>query len=449
MKHLLHILLVLLPGTLLLAQIPIQSAGSAITITFDGPIGNTVEGQIQGTGFHPDPATSAITGQFDSDAFRVSGFSDGPLAFGGTITGTDMSNQFYRGVVAAAVTDPGIYAFNGTASPPTNLPGAAAAGRLVLIQPNGTEFNSNGEFVLRAVNNTGGTIDNLNLSADICVRNDSDNESNYSIQYSTTDVDANYQTVFTQNSGGTASGITPPIGPTIFPVICSNTGMLNLSNLNLAPNGFLYIRILGNDVGSPVGTDRDEAFFDNVSLSNVVLPVELTHFRAAVHKDGALLDWQTATELNNDYFEVQHSTNGVDFAPIGKVLGMGTTEEATDYRFLDDMPAAGTNYYRLRQVDFDGTETLTEVVTVEFAGRLPELVSFPNPTAGELTVQFGEATDADARIQVLSVAGALLQDLPVGYQFNHRLSLDDLPAGTYFVRVVDQDQVRTLSVQKR
>ena len=458
MKHLvLNFLLVLLPAGLVFAQIPIQSAGSSITISFDGPIGNTVEGEIQGTGFHPDPATSTTPGQFDSDAFRVSGFSDGSLVFGGTVTGTDGSHQLYRGVTAAAVTVPGIYAYNSTASPVTNLPAntvpgtqaGTAGGRLVLIQPSSTEFNNNGELVLRAVNNTGGVIDNLNLSADVCVRNDTDNESTYALQYATADADASYQEVFAQPTGGAAAGTTIPGGPTLFFVACANTGPQNLSNLNLAPNEFLYIRILANDTGTPVGTDRDEVYVDNITLSDVVLPVEMTYFHAAAQRDGALLNWETALELNNDYFEVQHSTDGVRFQPIGEVLGAGTTEQTTQYRFLDAAPAAGTNYYRLRQVDFDGTETLTEVVTVEYAGRRPELAAFPNPTAGELTVQFGAETDADARIQVVSAAGRLLLDAPAGHQFQHQIYLTDYPAGVYFVRVVDRNQVRTLSVQKR
>ncbi|MEM9325835.1 MAG: T9SS type A sorting domain-containing protein [Bacteroidota bacterium] len=97
----------------------------------------------------------------------------------------------------------------------------------------------------------------------------------------------------------------------------------------------------------------------------VILPVELVSFTGKAELDGVLLEWQTATEINNDRFEVHHSTDGQNFQVIGIVAGAGTTNAPRNYEFKDQNPAS-VNYYRLRQVDFDGTEEFFSIIKVDF-----------------------------------------------------------------------------------
>ncbi|MEL7148679.1 MAG: T9SS type A sorting domain-containing protein, partial [Bacteroidota bacterium] len=115
---------------------------------------------------------------------------------------------------------------------------------------------------------------------------------------------------------------------------------------------------------------------------NVPLPVELLYFEGELTNDGALLKWATASEIDNDRFEIERSVDGENFEVIGEVAGNGTTNELITYQFVDDLPVRGLNYYRMRQVDFDGDFEYSPTVlvdnrdgTVSFDARV-----FPNPT---------------------------------------------------------------------
>lgn len=97
------------------------------------------------------------------------------------------------------------------------------------------------------------------------------------------------------------------------------------------------------------------------------LPIELVVFKAEKTQDNkSLLTWVTASEVNNDYFEVQHSTDGVYFNVIGYVKGKGTTNELSTYNFTHDNPQIGVNYYKLRQVDLDGKSSYSDIRSLIF-----------------------------------------------------------------------------------
>ena len=127
--------------------------------------------------------------------------------------------------------------------------------------------------------------------------------------------------------------------------------------------------VFGSDVGGfPSNLDAGVAF-DNFTIFGEVapppLPVELLRFDGHLESVGVVLNWATATELNNDFFEVQHSMDGIEFKSIDSVQGNGTTNELIDYSFTHSSPAYGINFYRLRQVDFDGTQKYHKIVRVD------------------------------------------------------------------------------------
>ena len=95
-----------------------------------------------------------------------------------------------------------------------------------------------------------------------------------------------------------------------------------------------------------------------------VFPVELMSFTAESLDDGVVLSWQTASEEQNDFFMVERGTDELGFNSIGQVQGNGTTTIRNSYTFLDERPLSGTSYYRLKQVDEDGTFTYSAVVPV-------------------------------------------------------------------------------------
>jgi hypothetical protein len=134
-------------------------------------------------------------------------------------------------------------------------------------------------------------------------------------------------------------------------------------NLNASPLTQPKIELLGSIVASP-------------------LPVTLSSFTATRHADGVTVRWRTASETNNAYFEVQHATAGQDFQTIKTVPSQGQGTLAHTYAVLH-RPPAGLSYYRLRQVDNDGTATFSPVVAV---ASDQEVTLFPNPARTQLTL---------------------------------------------------------------
>ncbi len=118
-----------------------------------------------------------------------------------------------------------------------------------------------------------------------------------------------------------------------------------------------------------------------VVSSGSILPVVLTSFEAMESDGRTVIKWITAEELNNDYFEVQHSTNGIDFINIATVKGQGTIDHTFEYSFVHTNPQQGPNYYRLLQVDFDGQSHLSKTITLYYNGDADgQLLSvYPNP----------------------------------------------------------------------
>lgn len=101
------------------------------------------------------------------------------------------------------------------------------------------------------------------------------------------------------------------------------------------------------------------------------LPVEMTRLQARqADHNAVLLTWETVTESNNDFFDVERSADGHTFASIGQVKGNGTSSTAQAYRFLDKNPRPGINYYRLRQVDYDDRAEYSDMVNIQLT-KLP------------------------------------------------------------------------------
>lgn len=173
------------------------------------------------------------------------------------------------------------------------------------------------------------------------------------------------------------------------------------------------------------------------SLDCTVLPVALIAFEGRAAGEGVQLDWITATEHDNDYFDIERSVDGSVFAAIGRLNGAGTTQQETRYRFFDPSPVNGMNYYRLKQVDVDGHAEYSEVSPVFFRADDGPLMMVPNPGTDQVRVLLPHAmkgcmvsvTDATGR-EVLSATAST--DQPV-------LSTDRLPRGVYSVRAITLD----------
>ena len=184
-----------------------------------------------------------------------------------------------------------------------------------------------------------------------------------------------------------------------------------------------------NNALQPSATGSKRGWFglhDGTGISPAILPVEWLGFTVEIARERyGLLRWQTANEVNNDRFEVERSMDGSTWRRIGTV----TPEADFDYEFLDETPLGTVTYYRLRQVDLDGSEDVSKVVVL----RLDDLVSsgvFPNPIAPGGTLMLPDF-DGPVSIDLLDAGGKHLRS----YQNpGATLSLDGVPSGMYQLR---------------
>jgi hypothetical protein len=100
--------------------------------------------------------------------------------------------------------------------------------------------------------------------------------------------------------------------------------------------------------------------------SGATLPIELIRFNGEVKKDKVELTWATSAEINNDYFTIEKSTNGITFISYGKIEGAGNTTAIQNYGYHDLNPSAGMNYYRLKQTDFNGRNEYFKIIAIDF-----------------------------------------------------------------------------------
>ncbi len=153
-----------------------------------------------------------------------------------------------------------------------------------------------------------------------------------------------------------------------------------------------------NNWGGPLGTCND---------GDGTLPIELMSFTAEAGEVGVVLDWETATELNNDYFTIERSYDGMEFEIIGTVSGGGTTDDTETYTYIDKKALPGTIYYRLKQTDFDGASETFDPVSVNYLPVGDNVTLFPNPIDhGLLKMSLtGFSSDRPANIRITDLAG--------------------------------------------
>ena len=193
------------------------------------------------------------------------------------------------------------------------------------------------------------------------------------------------------------------------------------------------LRIFFGDV-SYDGHDFDEIIDAGGVNINGVLPVELTKFEARSKNDMVELSWRTASEQNNDYFEVEHSFDGITFNVAGKVRGQGTTTIPVDYAFLHRQPVIGNNYYRLKQVDYDGVFAYTDVVVVNMDPRTDGVLIYPNPTGSQVVISIGDRPEK-INFRLTDMMGLGLDLQPALVNAGWQLDLSELPNGIYMVRM--------------
>jgi hypothetical protein len=200
----------------------------------------------------------------------------------------------------------------------------------------------------------------------------------------------------------------------------------------------ITFRIFGYNASS-TGNFR----INNISVlgASTTLPIFLTSFTGKPVDKSILLNWTTASETNNDYFEVLKSTNGKTFTAVGTVKGNGTTKDAKSYSLVDDNPASGANYYQLVQHDFDGKSSKSDIIPVNSAVASSSLTVYA--AVSSVDVSINSANQTDGSLQIFDLAGKKLNEtrLTLTKGFN-TLSLPlSLNSGIYVVSFVSEAEV--------
>ncbi len=201
---------------------------------------------------------------------------------------------------------------------------------------------------------------------------------------------------------------------------------------------FCFSYALGylTDGSSP--TTKADLMNQILDYFNVQIPVEFTSLTGNVVNEAVQLKWSTATETNNKGFDIERSSDNKSFVKIGFVQGKGTTSEKSSYIYKDNQPVEGKLYYRLRQIDFDGTFKYSPVAEVNFS--IPAVFSlsqnYPNPFNPSTKIKFSLAADSKVSLKVYNLLGQKVAELINGdYESGrHEITFDGnkLSSGIYF-----------------
>lgn len=156
---------------------------------------------------------------------------------------------------------------------------------------------------------------------------------------------------------------------------------------------------------NPIVPDRPSL---TVTYSTIV-PINLVYFKAQAQNAGTKLYWQTAQEINNDYFEIEFSTDAVSYTAVAKVKGGGNTSLPQFYNFTHRTNQTGKVFYRLSQTDFNGRKTYSGVEFVDLKNTGTSLVISPNPVTGKIAIP-GIVIDGRQRYSIINLQGKIIAE---------------------------------------
>ncbi|MBI4945976.1 MAG: T9SS type A sorting domain-containing protein [Bacteroidetes bacterium] len=216
-------------------------------------------------------------------------------------------------------------------------------------------------------------------------------------------------------------------------------------------DGFSYINIIqgvcvpGNN-NIYMGGIADGFSYSNIEQTNCSLPIELLFFTAVLTADKQVLcQWETASESNNDYFTIEKTKDDSQYAFVGKIKGGGNSNVTLAYQLIDADPYKGTSYYRLKQTDFNGAYTYSQLVPVNLNGV--EIISiFPNPAHDKFEYEIGSTEKMTLQVKVVNLLGQITinetKSIDKGIS-NHTLNVSTLSSGSYLLQITNGNLEKT------
>ena len=207
----------------------------------------------------------------------------------------------------------------------------------------------------------------------------------------------------------------------------------------------------GNDIDIEIiarnGTTDEEISIGTVLVECFVLPIELNYFSVTPSEESVHLKWETLSEINNAYFSLERSTDGIHFIEIGQLNGAGTTFKKREYDFFDETPQLGMNYYRIKQFNFDGQYSQSEVKVIEFedVSKISTLWIYPNPAKEFINISLYPDDQLRVNFEILDITGQVVQTIREvnDTEGSFKLSINHLNSGSYLLRSQQGSIVRT------
>lgn len=171
--------------------------------------------------------------------------------------------------------------------------------------------------------------------------------------------------------------------------------------------GDVYIMVIDNWTGTSSPFTLSWQLSGGATLDCTPLPIEIISFNAIANSNKVELSWTTATEVNNDYFSVERSKDGITFEELFKIDGAGTSTSVKNYFEIDFHPLEGVSYYRLKQTDFNGSSTYSNVAPVRYQPNGNFGFSlFPNPgEAKDIKIELSASKGQNILVVVRDIAG--------------------------------------------
>jgi hypothetical protein len=200
-----------------------------------------------------------------------------------------------------------------------------------------------------------------------------------------------------------------------------------------------------NTVGSIYGVDSSYVW----TLSNYgapPLPIELLYFNTICNEENVKLLWTTVSETNNDYYSVERSSNAIDWENVINVNGAGNSNQLINYQAWDNTPLYGLSFYRLKQTDFDGSYTYSEIVTTDCNNSISEnSIINTGQSNNMLFVEYFSIDDQPANIRLYNVQGQLIKTLievPSSEGINNfAIDINDISQGIYMLTASSSDKI--------
>lgn len=192
----------------------------------------------------------------------------------------------------------------------------------------------------------------------------------------------------------------------------------------------------------------------SIGLTGTVeVPVELSNFHARIHNNMIELEWTTESETNNYCFDIERKIDSANWKKISRIYGHGTSSETNTYKFNDKYFSKGIYYYRLRQIDYDGTATLSREISISVQKQPIGFTlskNYPNPFNSNTTIAYTINEPSHVQLLLFDVRGKTIKKFVDKFQdqgkYQITVDLDEFPSGTYFYKLINRNGTATKSM---